>query len=62
MKKPLKMLLTRTKDQLGRDQYYYGLGKVHKVAKNVLLPVRPILPAIGAPTYKLTSLPQFLKP
>ena len=55
------MLLIRTKEQLGRDQYYYGLAKVRKVAKNVLLPVRPILSAIGAPTHKLTSLPQFLK-
>ena len=56
------MLLIRTKQQLGRDQYYYGLGKVHKVTKNVLLPVHPILSAIGAPTYNLTSLPQLLKP
>ena len=41
----------------------YGLGKVHKEAKNGLPPFRPILSAIGTPTYKLAKyLLPFLTP
>ena len=34
----------------------YGLEKVHQEAKNAILPFRPILSAIGTPTYKLAKL------
>ena len=41
----------------------YGLGKVYKEAKNGLPPFRPILSAIGTPTYKLAKyLLPFLTP
>ena len=33
----------------------YGLAKVHKPTKNGLPPFRPILSAIGTPTYKLAK-------
>ena len=38
-----------------RPDVLYGLGKVHKEVKNGLLPFRPILSAIGMPTYKLAK-------
>ena len=41
----------------------YGLGKVHKEANNGLPLFRPVLSAIGAPTYKLEKfLIRFLTP
>ena len=44
-----------------RPGILYGLGKVHKEPKNGLPPFRPILSAIGTPTYKLAKfLLQFL--
>ena len=33
----------------------YGLAKVHKIVTDGLSPFRPILSAIGTPTYKLTK-------
>ena len=41
----------------------YGLGKIPKEARNWLPPFRPILSAIGTPTYKLAKfLLKFLTP
>ena len=46
-----------------RPGVLYGLGKVHKETKNWLPPFRPILSAIGMPTYKLAKfLLPFLTP
>ena len=46
-----------------RPGILYGLGKVHKEAKNGLPPFRPILLVIGTPTYKLAKyLLPFLTP
>ena len=46
-----------------RPGILYGLGKVHKEAKNGLPPFRPILLVIGTPTYKLEKyLLPFLTP
>ena len=46
-----------------RPGVLYGLGKVHKEINNGLPPFRPILSAIGTPTYKLAKfLLQFLTP
>ena len=46
-----------------RPGILYGLGKVHKEAKNGLPPFRPILLVIGMPTYKLAKyLLPFLTP
>ena len=46
-----------------RPGVLYGLGKVYKEAKNGLPPFRPILSAIGTPTYKLAKyLLPFLTP
>ena len=39
-----------------RPGVLYGLGKVHKEINNGLPPFRPILSAIGTPTYKLAKL------
>ena len=45
-----------------RSGVAYKLGKVHKETKNGLPPFRPILSAIGMPTYKLAKiLLHFLK-
>ena len=38
-----------------RPGVLYGLGKVHKEAKNGIPPFRPILSDIGTPTYKLAK-------
>ena len=46
-----------------RPGVLYGLGKVHKEINNGLPPFRPILSAIGTPTYKLAKfLLPFLTP
>ena len=46
-----------------RPGILYGLGKVHKETNNGLSPFRPILSAIGTPTYKLAKfLLPFLMP
>ena len=46
-----------------RPGVLYRLGKVHKKTKNVPPPVRPILSAIGTPTYKPANcLLPFLTP
>ena len=38
-----------------RAGIFYRLGKVHKETKNEVPLLRPILSAIGTPTYKLTK-------
>ena len=46
-----------------RPGILYGLGKIHKETRNGLLLFRPILSAIGTPTYKLAKfLRKFLTP
>ena len=57
----------RDKKEISSDQYkdlsrsgsrpgiMYGLAKVHKIVTDGLLSFRPILSAIGTPTYKLTK-------
>ena len=46
-----------------RPGILYGLGKIHKKTRNGLSPFRPILSAIGKPTYKLGNFTlQFLTP
>ena len=41
----------------------YGLAKIHKALEDRIPPFRPILSAIGTPTYKLTTFSdQLLKP
>ena len=46
-----------------RPGVWYGLGKVHKEAKNGQPPFQPIFSAIGTPTYKLAKyLLPFLTP
>ena len=63
MKKLLKRLLIRTTDYLSLDEVLIRVTKVHREAKNGLPPFRPILSAIGTPTYNLEKfLIPFLKP
>ena len=38
-----------------RPGVLYGLGKIHKETRNGIPPFRPILSAIGTPTYKLAK-------
>ena len=38
-----------------RPAILYGLGKVHKAITDICPPLRPILSAIGTPTYKLAK-------
>ena len=38
-----------------RPGIVYGLGKIHKETRNGIPPFRPILSAIGTPTYKLAN-------
>ena len=46
-----------------RPGILYGLGKIHKETRNGIPPFRPILSAIGTPTYKLAKfLLKFLTP
>ena len=46
-----------------RPGILYGLGKIHEETRNGLPPFRPILSAIGTPTYKLANfLLKFLTP
>ena len=46
-----------------RPDILYGLGKIHKETRNGMPPFRPILSAIGTPTYNLTQfLLKFLTP
>ena len=39
-----------------RTEIMYGLAKVHKIVADGLPPFRPILSAIGTPTYKLVKV------
>ena len=46
-----------------RRDILYGLGKIHKETRNGIPPFRPILSAIGTPTYNLAKfLLKFLTP
>ena len=46
-----------------RPNILYGLGKIHKETRNGIPPFRPILSAIGTPTYNLAKfLLKFLTP
>ena len=46
-----------------RPGILFGLGKIHKETPNGIPPFRPILSAIGTPTYKLANiLLKFLTP
>ena len=57
----IRLLIKNIKPVGSRPSVLYGLGKVRKETKNGLPPFRPILSAIGMPTYKLAKfLPSLL--
>ena len=62
----MKVLKNKRKDSYpsgSQPSVLYGLAKIHKVLEDGIPSFRPILSAIGTPTYKLAKFcEQLLKP